>query len=60
MIGADEDGAERTAFEGVLQRAIERVRPDVQERTWLAFWKVVVEGATTGEVACELGMMFRS
>lgn len=55
-IGADEDDAERTAFSGVLQRALECVRLDVQERTWLAFWKVVVEGAAADDVARELGM----
>ena len=55
-IGDDEDDSDRTAFSYVLQRAMERVRPDVQEQTWRAFWKVVVEGAAAGDAARELGM----
>jgi RNA polymerase sigma-70 factor (ECF subfamily) len=55
-IGAIEDDVDRTAFSGVLQRAMERVRPEVHEQTWSAFWNVVVEGRAATDVAGELGM----
>jgi RNA polymerase sigma-70 factor (ECF subfamily) len=36
--------------------AAERVRPQVQESTWLAFWRTAVEGESGQEVAAALGM----
>lgn len=43
-----------------VQRAIERVRASVEERTWQAFWLVVVEGKEVAEVAKKLGMTKRA
>lgn len=40
----------------LMQRAIALVRPDLQEETWQAFWRTVVEGEPTADVARELGM----
>jgi RNA polymerase sigma-70 factor (ECF subfamily) len=36
--------------------AAERVRPQVQESTWLAFWRTAVEGESGQEVAAALGL----
>ena len=41
--GCDED----VIFNGVLLRALESIRNEFHERTWQAFWKVVVEGPQT-------------
>jgi RNA polymerase sigma-70 factor (ECF subfamily) len=49
---ADED----PAFGEVLQRAIEAIRGEFHERTWQAFWSVVVEGRRAADVAAELAM----
>jgi RNA polymerase sigma-70 factor (ECF subfamily) len=38
------------------QRVVELVRAGVEERTWEAFWQVVVEGRAAAEVAEELGI----
>lgn len=54
---ASEDGAaEAEAFGDVLQRAIESIRGEFQERTWQAFWRTVVEGKAAVDVADELAM----
>jgi RNA polymerase sigma-70 factor, ECF subfamily len=41
---------------GVLQRALERIRPQFEERTWQAFWRVTAEDQCPAEVAAALGM----
>jgi RNA polymerase sigma-70 factor, ECF subfamily len=41
---------------GVLQRALELIRPQFQERTWQAFYRVTAEGQGPAEVATALGM----
>jgi RNA polymerase sigma-70 factor, ECF subfamily len=41
---------------GVLQRALEQIRPQFQERTWQAFYRVTAEGKSPAEVAAALGM----
>jgi len=38
------------------RRAVEIVRAGVEERTWEAFWRVVVEGRPASDVAAELGI----
>ena len=38
------------------RRAMELVRAEFENRTWSAFWKTVVEGRPTGDVADELAM----
>jgi RNA polymerase sigma-70 factor (ECF subfamily) len=49
-------GAYRAHGSPLEQRAIELVRGGVEERTWQAFWRVVVEGQEAAGVASELGM----
>ena len=41
---------------GLHARALELVRGEFEERTWKAFWGVVVEGGDPVEVASALGM----
>jgi RNA polymerase sigma-70 factor (ECF subfamily) len=40
----------------LLRGALEHIREQVQPQTWLAFWKVVVEGKTPEDVGEELAM----
>lgn len=50
----------RTHGSPLEQRAIELVRAGVEERTWQAFWRVVVEGQQAAVVAKELGMSMQA
>jgi RNA polymerase sigma-70 factor, ECF subfamily len=43
-------------FNLVLMRALESIRQEFHERTWQAFWKVVVDGRAAGDVAVDLAM----
>ena len=40
----------------VLRRALAMLRRDVEERTWQAFWRAVVEGHAPADIAADLGM----
>ncbi len=40
----------------LLLRALDLVRGDFEDRTWHAFWQVVVEGQSAGDVAPTLGL----
>lgn len=44
------------ALRAFLRRGLDRVRPQVRDRTWLAFWRTVVEDRPHADVAEELGM----
>lgn len=52
MTDADDD----VVFNDVLLRALESIKSEFHERTWLAFWKVVVEGRSASDVATDLSM----
>ena len=54
--GTDSEDAEREAFSKVLEIALEAIRGEFQERTWQAFWRTVVEGKASADVASELAM----
>ncbi|MBI1313336.1 hypothetical protein GC176_18750 [bacterium] len=43
-------------FSEVLWHALESIRGEFHERTWLAFWSVVIDDRQTAEVAAELNM----
>jgi RNA polymerase sigma-70 factor, ECF subfamily len=49
-------GMPRSYGSPLERRAIELVRASVEERTWQAFWRVVVEGQEAATVAQELGI----
>jgi len=51
-----ECSANDLVFNNVLLRALEFIRGEFHERTWEAFWKVVVEGRTADDVAADLDM----
>lgn len=52
----DEATDERRATNAVYHRALELIRDHFEERTWRAFWGVVVDGRPTRDVADELDM----
>ena len=51
-----EDLEADAAFGEVLARALASIRGEFHDKTWQAFWNVVVTGRTTAEVAAELHM----
>lgn len=50
------DSAEMDQQHRLLHRALDLIRAEFEERTWQAFWGVVVEGQTPAEVAEALGV----
>jgi RNA polymerase sigma-70 factor (ECF subfamily) len=54
-LGPDED-SDHVLADAVLWKALESIRGEFQERTWLAFWGVAVEGRLTADVAADLEM----
>jgi RNA polymerase sigma-70 factor (ECF subfamily) len=40
----------------LMHRAISLIRPEMREATWQAFWRTVIEGEKTADVARELEM----
>jgi RNA polymerase sigma-70 factor (ECF subfamily) len=49
----DETGVEESQL---LHRALEQIRPEFEERTWRAFWRMTVDGQTAADVGQELGL----
>jgi RNA polymerase sigma-70 factor (ECF subfamily) len=43
-------------FGELLRRALDSIREEFEERTWQAFWGVVVEGKSAADVGAELAM----
>jgi RNA polymerase sigma-70 factor (ECF subfamily) len=41
---------------GLMHRALALIRADFEPRTWSAFWRTAVEGATAAEVSSELNL----
>jgi RNA polymerase sigma-70 factor (ECF subfamily) len=52
----EEDPSEELILRRQVLLALETVRPEVEERTWQAFWKVQIDGKEPREVADEMGM----
>jgi RNA polymerase sigma-70 factor (ECF subfamily) len=44
----------------LAQRVVELIRPEVEDRTWRAFWRLAVDGQPGRDVAAELGMSLRA
>ncbi len=56
-VDAEADRIDDTEAKTILfRRALELVRENFRERTWTAFWRVVVDERTPAEVADEMGM----
>jgi RNA polymerase sigma-70 factor, ECF subfamily len=51
-----EDNDERHAHQQLIHRALELIRCEFTNRTWQAFWRVVVDGQRAPDVANELAM----
>lgn len=51
-----DDSVDEPAYQALFLRALEVIRADFKEHTWQAFWRVVVDGRSAGEVAEELSM----
>lgn len=52
----NDDPSENALLTRQLHQALELIRPDLEERTWLAFWKVQMDNREPRDVAAELGM----
>jgi RNA polymerase sigma-70 factor (ECF subfamily) len=55
----EEDPSEAAGFDAnasLVHRGVELIRGDFHPQTWLAFWRMVVEGASAPEIGLELGM----
>jgi RNA polymerase sigma-70 factor (ECF subfamily) len=50
------DPEDHLEFSDVLRRALESIRGQFHEKTWQAFWGVVVEGRSAADVAADLAM----
>lgn len=50
------DPPDDAEFNRVLMSALSSIRGEMHERTWQAFWGVVVEGRQTADVAADLNM----
>ncbi len=55
-ISDESESAEDQVQHALFLRALELVRADFQDKTWKAFWRVVVDGRTPKEAAEELSM----
>jgi RNA polymerase sigma-70 factor (ECF subfamily) len=44
----------------LYQRGLELIQDEFAERTWKAFWRVVVDGCTPADVASEMGLSVNS
>jgi RNA polymerase sigma-70 factor (ECF subfamily) len=54
---ADEaDESDDFLYDELLMRAMDLIRGEFHERTWRAFWRVVVEGRSAADAGTELGM----
>ena len=51
-----DDPADEAVLSGVLRRALDAIRGEFHDRTWQAFWGVVVEGRTAAEIGENLHM----
>lgn len=55
-ITEDDDPSETNLLRKQMQKALETIRPEVEERTWTAFWKVQIDNREPRDVAEEMGM----
>ena len=52
----DQDVDTDPGFSDVLLRALESIRSEFHERTWRAFWGVVIDGRVAADVGADLDM----
>jgi RNA polymerase sigma-70 factor, ECF subfamily len=51
-----DDPRDRAEIQKLYRRGLDLVRAEFEDRTWQAFWRVVVEGHDTADVAADLGL----
>jgi RNA polymerase sigma-70 factor, ECF subfamily len=51
-----DDSGEENAVRGLLDRALNLIRSEFEDRTWQAFWLTVVEGRSPTDLSIDLGM----
>jgi RNA polymerase sigma-70 factor, ECF subfamily len=51
-----DDSGEENAVRGLLDRALNLIRSEFEDRTWQAFWLTVVEGKSPNDLSIDLGM----
>ena len=56
MLPADDSPEETTLSNELFQQALKLIQSEFAERTWNAFWRVVVDGQSPQDVAKELAM----
>jgi RNA polymerase sigma-70 factor, ECF subfamily len=56
MDSGDEGAEANASYHQLFQRALELIQTEFEERSWRAFWRVVVDGCSPKEVAEELAM----
>jgi RNA polymerase sigma-70 factor (ECF subfamily) len=49
-------GAERSDLSSRCRQALENVRLEFEDRTWQAFWRSVIQGHETSQIAADLGI----
>jgi len=42
--------------DGLLHRTLELIRPEFEEKTWRAFWRMTVDGVPASDAGAELGL----
>jgi RNA polymerase sigma-70 factor (ECF subfamily) len=52
----EENEDESVEVSNLWRRALQQVRREFEQRTWLAFWLTVIEGRTPATLTAELGM----
>jgi RNA polymerase sigma-70 factor, ECF subfamily len=55
-ISLEPDESEQQIVHQVLHRTLETICGEFEPRTWQAFWRVQIDGHTTGDVGIALGM----
>ncbi|MFN0060724.1 MAG: RNA polymerase sigma factor [Planctomycetota bacterium] len=53
---ASSDGSEEKAHRRLFRQALAAIQAEFEDRTWQAFWRVVVDDRPVSDVAAELGM----
>ena len=56
LIEQDEEPAGFDSRKSLMHRALQLVRQDFNEQTWLAFWRFTVDGQSAAEIAEDLAM----
>jgi len=56
FVAASEEPEDGEEYQGLFRHALTLIQNEFEEKTWRAFWRVVVDGKSPQEVADELNM----